>query len=107
VLLIGPEYLSIAIEHFGMEATNYKHIKIPEKDCFKYYNDILANALKALNALKPGDVVLVCASMMAEPLIMDLQAQYPDMIYLDMGSVLEPYAGKNTRSYHQKIIDRI
>ena len=45
--------------------------------------------------------------MMSNVLIDDLYNEFGNKhILLDMGSVFDPYVNKNTRSYHNKIIER-
>ena len=95
VIIIGPSFLS------GLcNKLKAKLIEIPEINCWLSYKDI-KNTLQKEVDLKDRAIYLFCASMMAEVLINDVHNEWNT--FIDIGSLLDPYAGKNTRSYHYSL----
>lgn len=91
-IIVGPIYLmSIAL------GVKY-HIPIEEKNCWLEYG-----AVKEILSytVKPGDLVLLCAGMMSNVLVDDFKDHPVTM--MDVGSLLDPYAGKFTRAYHKTL----
>ncbi len=87
-----------------------KHIVIPYKNCFEYYDEtflqIINHLIDLSDKVKKKTIVLYCASMMSNVLICDNMGQ--DYItQMDLGSVLEPYIGHANRKYHTEIIEKI
>lgn len=96
-ILVGPAHLS-TLKFYK------RFIQIYSQDCW-LQKDWIVNQVK--EAIKEPSVVLFCASMAANVMIDELYRWNPHNTYLDMGSVFEPYAGKASRSYHKKILERI
>lgn len=95
VILVGPPHLSrVRI------ISPSKFVVCPEKDSYLASADVL----KAINLfIQPNDVVLFCAGMPAPIWIFKLFKQYRDTVTLiDFGSVLDPFAGVQSRSFHKK-----
>lgn len=82
---------------------------VPEIDCWNDYDRILRELkqkIKSSNHIQKeqGLIILYSASMMANILIGDIYTAYGNTItQLDMGSVFDPYVGRNTRSYHKNL----
>jgi hypothetical protein len=88
-VLVGPEYLGPM--DFDI------HVFIPELNCWRNHEGIL-HRLK--REIRFDDVVILCASMMSEVIIHELQNEHITII--DAGSVFDPYVNKFSRSYHYK-----
>jgi len=91
VILVGPKHLEVLWEYM---------ILIPDLNCWTEYPKIK----KILHSRLRGErnwVVLLCASMMSEVLINDFKNS--PHTFIDMGSVLSPYAGVKNRRYHQTL----
>ena len=86
---------------------NIKQIKcekiiIPSVNCWYAYLEILQ---KIKSAIKKDVVILYAASMMANVLIDNVYNIHKENItQIDVGSVLDPYVGINSRTYHKKVI---
>lgn len=93
VTLVGPEHLRMLSERHG-----WALCLIPERKCWTEYESVLGRLKESLAT--SGGVVLFCASMMSNVLIDDLHAIKPGNTYIDAGSVLDPFAGVETRDYH-------
>lgn len=91
VLLVGPPHLAGVLP----EA---EHVAITPVDCWKDYDNIVKNIPHDRGDL----VVLLCASMVSEVIIHDYR-MFKDITMIDMGSVLDPYAGVKSRRYHHKL----
>lgn len=52
-------------------------------------------------------VVLFASSMASNVWIAELWKDHPDKIFIDVGSVLDPYAGVISRAYHHQIANRL
>lgn len=92
IILVGPLHLSSMF--------SCVHIVIPDVDCWLKYKEIKEQLNYHLDE-GPNSVVLFCASMMTEILISDF-ATY-DCTMIDCGSVLDPFVGVKSRSYHHKL----
>ena len=102
-VMVGPNYLK---EKFGYN----KFIEVPEKNCWLSASKIKNELIDYLiNSKQEYTVILFVASMAANVLIDRVWRELPDMNFclLDMGSVFDPYIGKSTRSYHNKMIERL
>lgn len=92
VLLVGPEHLKAIVQKEGWE-----QIVIPSKNCWEEYENIKKQIEEKISE---DLVILYCASMTSEVLIDDFAGQATQ---IDMGSVLDPYAGLKTRTYHHNL----
>ena len=100
IILVGPKYLKdIKVIEFD------EFIEIPEKNCWLEFEKIRKEIGELIYKLYLGDsnvpIILFCASMMANVLIDELI--YPSFIFIDIGSVFDPYVGKHTRVYHKNL----
>ena len=101
VILVGNFHLAALSFKYKF---NYAHIVIGENDCWLEYEDIKK---RLASYIEKNDVVLYCASMMTEVLINDMYQLWGDQItQIDIGSAFDPYVGRETRSYHKKIIEK-
>lgn len=97
-VVVGPAHLSNVGDIW---------IKIPDVNCWLDYDRVYGELYSLLNYLDPQKiatrkpVVLLCASMMSEVLIHDFKDH--EATFIDCGSVLDPYYGKLSRSYHHKL----
>lgn len=92
VIIVGNE---------SLHALPFGHlmIEIPQKNCWQAYDLIVE---QIYNAFEKGDIILYCASMMSEVLIHHFSEE--EIIQIDCGSAFDPYVGRNSRSYHSKLI---
>jgi hypothetical protein len=102
VLLVGPKHLA------KFKTNEWNFIFTPERNCWLDYSVIRdmvyrwwfeTMTVKAFRDRKP--VILLSCSMMAEIMLHDMNQQSTTII--DMGSVLDPYAGVKSRRYHHKL----
>lgn len=91
VILVGN--IALRRLHFYAES-----IAIPDKNCWLEYERVKANIA---HLVRPGAIVLYCASMMSEVLIDEFKDC--NLIQIDCGSVFDPYVGVNSRSYHSNL----
>lgn len=96
VLLVGGEHLHQLAVKFG-----WYFYQIPSKDCWLAY-DKTHDEIGKLVGLKDW-VILYSSSFMSEILIDDFQGRATQ---IDTGSVFDPYAGRVSRTYHNKINDK-
>lgn len=94
VVIVGPEHLS------QLDQFQFRMILIPLKNCWEFKPNALSQCFKNL---RPGRVFLFCASMMSNVLIDYLWSIDNKCTYIDIGSALDPYVGKNSRSYHKNL----
>lgn len=93
VVLIGPKHL---------EFFKTTHLVIPDLNCWKVYEGVKEQVNKFIwQNPKENVIFLLCASMMSEVLIHDFKDV--GCTFIDCGSVLDPYAGVKSRSYHYKM----
>jgi len=99
VLIVGPPYLQSlpVLPHATL-------VPIPEQNCYAHYADVLGRVCETLAHAPAPTCVVVSAGPMANVLIHDLHAQFPQHTLLDCGSLWEPYAGRVTRKYHDKVL---
>lgn len=94
VTLVGaPHHRQLA------EARSWQFVEVAYGDCWPQY-DSLRTILESCAEFNDA-VFLFCASMTANVLIDDLYQLNPGSTYIDMGSVLDPYAGVYSRNYHK------
>jgi hypothetical protein len=96
VLLVGPEYLRI------LEVFPFVFCEIPEKNCWLDKESRLEEIKNRIRS-EHCEVVLFCAGMTANWFVDKLYGFF-DGVILDMGSVFDPYAGKQTRNYHKTLV---
>lgn len=92
VTLVGPLHLMPLADENG-----WRFIDIPAKDCWTQYE----HTHERIGQIQELDVVLYCASMMANVLIDERHLVMNTQI--DIGSAFDPYVGKLSRSYHKKM----
>jgi hypothetical protein len=99
VCLIGPEHL---IRLKGLPGSeNWVNVIVPKKNAWQYKDDLF-KLLVPTNF----DVYLYSCGMMAEVIMYQMwrrMAGLPHGIHIDTGSVFDPYAGVNSRKYHEKV----
>lgn len=94
-VVVGPAHLSKVGEFF---------IEIPYVNCWLQFNQICIKICESLlyqRAFKINPVILLCASMMSEVIIEHFKDS--EATFVDVGSCLDPYYGKLSRSYHHKL----
>ena len=94
VLIVGKQALRKVAGKFDMVVT-------PEVNCWLYYDQIVKQIKDT-----DHDVVLFACSAPAKIMICNLWKENNTRTYLDVGSVLDPYAGISTRRYHKEIVER-
>jgi hypothetical protein len=92
IILVGPAHLA--------DMFDCVHIVLPNKNCWNYYDHVVSQIGFHIAGIENA-VVLLCASMMSEVVIMDFSDYNCTMI--DCGSVFDPYAGIKSRKYHYKL----
>jgi hypothetical protein len=103
IILVGPSYLDEMKNYITLNG----QVVIPELNCWKAYKEMSYSCSKLANsaAIKNKDILfLVCASMPAKILINDIYSQYNERMnisLLDIGSLFDPFCGKNSRGYHR------
>ena len=76
-------------------------IEIPLTNCWNSYEKYLEEIKKHITA--EHKVFLFSAGMTANVFVHDLWQFNKKNSYIDIGSVFDPYVGRNTRSYHFKL----
>ena len=94
VVIVGPAHLK------PLRQIKFAQIEVPSRNCWLKYENILMQCEKNLRKKR---VFLFCASMMSNVLIDKLWKQNKECTYIDIGSALDPYVGKNSRSYHKNM----
>jgi hypothetical protein len=95
VLLVGPAYLR-EFKHFRFE-----FVEVPVVNCWTERDRVM----KDINAVITGskiEVVLFCAGMTSNWMVDQLHGKFPGFV-MDIGSLLDPFVGKQTRNYHKKL----
>lgn len=97
IVFVGPPHLHHAVaENFPVTYT----LSVSPLNCW-IDTEVVMRMLGHIDLT--GCVVLFCASMAANVWIHRLWRQYGDTAtFIDLGSVLDPYAGRMTRSFHRK-----
>ena len=99
VTLVGPKYLA------NLEFYN-RHLGIPVNRCWEFVDTIEKDILKAVGDLN-NKLILFCASAASNILIDRFAQRFPKSTLIDTGSVFEPYVGKSTRTYHQRVLKNL
>lgn len=93
VILIGPPHLrGVAGER------DWAFVEVPLMDCWRKYEEIFASLRSRADGA--GNVFLFCAGPMSNVAVDDLHKWSPADTYIDVGSVLDFYAGVKSRGYH-------
>lgn len=101
VVLVGPGYLE------GFKPKDF-FIQVPDKNCWLEKDRIVEDVKQVLEDSHEDMVVLFVASMPANVMVDELYKIHGDKhTFIDVGSVLDPYAGVVTRGYHNQIINRV
>ena len=100
IILVAPDYLRKI-----KNKIDYKHfVSVPVSNCWTESERIVSE-IKVLITEFDNPIVLFVASMPANIMVDTLHKDVGQKVsLLDIGSVLDPYAGKHTRTYHNKII---
>jgi hypothetical protein len=93
IILVGPIHLANIF-------VNCVHIVIPQIDCWLSHEEVRQQIEFHIDGVNNA-VVLLAASMMSE-VIIDAFAD-SHHTFIDIGSVLDPYAGVKSRRYHHKL----
>jgi hypothetical protein len=96
VTLTGPFHLRAVAAERGWD-----FVEVPLTDCWLKY-DVLSASLKS-RATGTGRVFLFCAGPVSNVFVDDLYKMSPDDSYVDVGSVLDFYAGVRSRRYHDLV----
>lgn len=106
VLIVGPEWLSKLTDKF-----QFTHIVSPFPNLYEENNieKISIETETTINKyLNQNPVILYSCGLVAKILIDDFYIKFGKMItQIDMGAIWDPYCGKVTRPYHNKVIKRI
>ncbi|MCB0587207.1 MAG: hypothetical protein KDD06_18045 [Phaeodactylibacter sp.] len=95
-VLVGPAHLSRLTKKWNIT----EFIEVPARDCWKYSSDVI-NQIEKMNPT--GKILCFAASMAANVWIDWLYQRYGTTCTLiDAGSVFDPFAGVNQRSFHRK-----
>ena len=96
VLLVGPLHLK------KLTVFSFQFCEVPPKNCW-LNRQLILDDIRNLIASKDRDVILFCAGMTSNWFVDVLQKEF-DGFMIDVGSLLDPYAGVNSRNYHQKLV---
>ena len=106
VIVVGPLWLRPLSDLFS-----HTHIICPFGTLFldeeiKILEEKVSTELE--NCKEENPVVLYSCSIPAKLMSEKFYNQYKDKItQIDMGAIWDPYCGKKTRPYHEKVLDRI
>jgi len=104
ILLVGPSGLRRLDPDVLPIA---KHIVIPDRNAFDSIDDLTIATVGAVSWCRdPGPVVAISAGPAAKVLVHHVSAAFPAATVIDFGSVWDPYAGRQTRTYHRAIMAR-
>ncbi len=94
-ILVGPPALRCI-----REVPYWRFVEIPARNCWRASERVLQELRAALRE-QSNVVVLFCASMAANVWIHELYEEHVDShTFVDVGSLLDPYCGINSRAYH-------
>lgn len=99
-VIIGPKHINNDLQYTDKLSFSWIGITIPSMNCWLEYETVV-HELHQFLMDKRNCVILLCASMMSEILIDQFSEDGHTLI--DMGSVLDPYAGVKSRRYHHKL----
>lgn len=103
ILMVGPAYLESWCRQVFPGS---QFVTVPIKDCWLERSRVLEEITEALRGQIATGIVALSCSMMAEVLIDDLDLRFPKQhLFVDFGSVWDPYAGRQTRKYHKDLTD--
>jgi hypothetical protein len=92
-IVVGPSHLRKVSPYF---------IEVPPVNCWTHFWQTVDNIMHELIYSKKGMAcVSLCASMMSEVIIHEFR--HSGHTFIDLGSVLDPYAGVKSRRYHHKL----
>jgi hypothetical protein len=94
-ILVGPERFGKLAPWIDVSA----HVRIPDRNCWEATRETL-DGIGALIRAMPGAVVLFAAGMAAKPWIDSLFETGATLV--DIGSVLDPYTGVDSREYMRR-----
>lgn len=94
VLLVGPSHLK------KLNLFAFDFCEVPVKNCWLERERVMKDIELAL-ARQP-EVILFCAGMTSNWFVHQLQKVFSGFV-LDVGSLLDPYAGVSSRNYHKKL----
>lgn len=104
VILVGPKWLMRLPTHVLAPT---RHIVVPDTEAFDYVDWLTHEAAGAVTWSRDRlPVVAVSAGPAAKIVVDRLATLYPRATIIDFGSVWDPYAGKQTRTYHRAILTR-
>jgi hypothetical protein len=95
ILLVGPAYLR-KFKYF-----NFEFVQIPPVNCWTE-RDTVMKEIDSVLRNNDIEVILFCAGMTSNWMVDQLHGKFPGFV-LDIGSLLDPFVGKNTRNYHRKL----
>lgn len=100
LLMVGPDYL--------MKFEGWNHfITIPDNNCWLDKDAIIERISKKCEEEK-FLVVSISASMASCVIIDELYKKYGNQhIFIDAGSIYDPYLGRNSRKFHKKVIRKL
>jgi hypothetical protein len=106
VIVVGPQWLSTLKENF-----EFTHIISPfpglyeEESIKKLSEQTELNINKSLNQ---NPIILYSCGLVAKVLTDEFYIKFgSEITQIDMGAIWDPYCGKVTRPYHNKVIKRI
>jgi hypothetical protein len=103
LIVVGPEYLkNLSI------LKDFQHVVTPEKYAWNHIPHITSEVIKAADSTEEP-VILYSASLASKIMIHSLYLRDVEnrITQIDTGSLLDPYAGVNSRSYHPIVLERI
>lgn len=101
IVLVGPECLK------GISVLNLKHHIVTREYCVWEDISILDELIRNYISKNQQNnlIFLYCCSLAAKVLINNFHKE--KITQIDMGSVLDPYVGINSRGYHSKVLQRL
>jgi hypothetical protein len=101
VILVGPKYLS------DISTFKFKHIETSELSVWLDIDQIKTDLMVCIDD-STNPIVLYSCSLAAKVIINDLYKLMGNSItQIDMGSLLDPYVGVYSRTYHKIVLNRL
>jgi len=101
VIVVGPSHLRKA------NMFKYQFVETPDIDVWNVLDKIEKNLLNVVDVEKEP-VILYSCSVAAKIIIDRMYNIFKEKItQIDTGSLLDPYVGMNSRTYHKIVIDRL
>lgn len=94
-LFVGPPHLKSL--HIDWEISGLE--EIPAKNCYAIDREALADRIR----LSDVKMVIFCASFLSNIMIWKLHEDMKHAWMIDAGSVLDPYCGVRSRTYHSRV----